>query len=177
MPTSHNQTVDRTRLVLINAIITEYKFNIGEVTAKELSAACQNDKGILTFPCIISALYRRVVVPTHPADKYTIEKSSWTRKEYMQKMEVADATPIQMVMPTPPTSEQAESSALAGAQPSPAATTQATLVTSTVPTPAATPGTPDSRQSTPDSPLGSAPTTPPSLPPDRSEEAIPFHIL
>ncbi|KAL4296299.1 hypothetical protein GQ457_12G015680 [Hibiscus cannabinus] len=36
MPTSHNQTVDRTRLVLINAIIAGYKFNAGEVIAKEL---------------------------------------------------------------------------------------------------------------------------------------------
>ncbi|KAK8584433.1 hypothetical protein V6N13_109831 [Hibiscus sabdariffa] len=40
MPTSHNQTVDRTRLVLINAIISSFKFNVGEVIAKELSEAC-----------------------------------------------------------------------------------------------------------------------------------------
>ncbi|KAK8686553.1 hypothetical protein V6N13_125577 [Hibiscus sabdariffa] len=40
MPTSHNQTVDRTRLVLINAIITGFKFNVGEVIARELSEAC-----------------------------------------------------------------------------------------------------------------------------------------
>ncbi|KAK9001766.1 hypothetical protein V6N11_024464 [Hibiscus sabdariffa] len=40
MPTSHNQIVDRTRLVLINVIITGYKFNMGEVIAKELSGAC-----------------------------------------------------------------------------------------------------------------------------------------
>ncbi|KAL4303571.1 hypothetical protein GQ457_10G009350 [Hibiscus cannabinus] len=58
MPTSHNQTVDRTRLVLINAIITRYKLNIGEVIAKELTKACHNDKGILAFPCILSSLYR-----------------------------------------------------------------------------------------------------------------------
>ncbi|KAK8696397.1 hypothetical protein V6N13_001533 [Hibiscus sabdariffa] len=56
MPTYHNQTIDRTRHVLINAISTGYKFNVGEVIAKELSEACQNDKGILAFPCIISAL-------------------------------------------------------------------------------------------------------------------------
>ncbi|KAK8625272.1 hypothetical protein V6N13_090147 [Hibiscus sabdariffa] len=82
MPTSHNQTVDRTRLVLINTIITGYQFNVGEVIARELSAACQNDKDILAFPCIISALCRRAAVPAHPADKYTIEKHDWTRKEY-----------------------------------------------------------------------------------------------
>ncbi|KAK8715304.1 hypothetical protein V6N13_042641 [Hibiscus sabdariffa] len=75
MPTSHNQTVDRTRLVLINTIITGYKFNVGEVIARELSAACQNDKGILVFPCLISALCRRAAVPTQPADKYTTEKA------------------------------------------------------------------------------------------------------
>ncbi|KAK8578899.1 hypothetical protein V6N12_069243 [Hibiscus sabdariffa] len=56
MPTSHNQTVDRTRLVLIHAIITGYRFNVGEVIANELAAACRNDKGILAFPCLITAL-------------------------------------------------------------------------------------------------------------------------
>ncbi|KAK8690790.1 hypothetical protein V6N13_074316 [Hibiscus sabdariffa] len=105
MPTSHNQTIDRTRLVLINAIITGYQFNMGEVITREISACCQNDKGTLAFPCIISALYRRAAVPTHPEDKYTTEKPGWTRNEYMRKMEVADATPIQMVMPTPPAFE------------------------------------------------------------------------
>ncbi|KAL4360679.1 hypothetical protein GQ457_04G019450 [Hibiscus cannabinus] len=53
VPTSDNQTVDRTRLVMMNAIIIKYKFNVGEVIARELSEACQNDKGILAFPCII----------------------------------------------------------------------------------------------------------------------------
>ncbi|KAK8685737.1 hypothetical protein V6N13_124772 [Hibiscus sabdariffa] len=36
MPTSHNQTVDHTRLVLINVIITGYRFNVGELSAVEL---------------------------------------------------------------------------------------------------------------------------------------------
>ncbi|KAK8574496.1 hypothetical protein V6N12_062186 [Hibiscus sabdariffa] len=177
MPTFHNQTVDRTRLVLINVIITGYQFNVGKVIAREILAACKNDKGILAFPCIISALCRRAAVPTRLGDKYTTENPSWTRKEYMRKMEVADATPIQMVMPTPTASEQAEHSAPAGAQPSPTATPQATPATSPAPTPAATPESPDSRQSTPDSPLGSAPTPPPSPPPAHFEEAVPLHIL
>ncbi|KAL4310165.1 hypothetical protein GQ457_01G022930 [Hibiscus cannabinus] len=177
MRTSHNQTVDRTRLVLINAIITGFKFNVGEVIAKEQSEACQNDKGILAFPCIICVLYPRAVVPTQPADKYTIEKHGWTRKEYMRNMEVADSTPIQMFMPTPPTSKQAKPSAHAGAQPSPTTTPQATPATNPAPTPAVTPATLDNRQSTPDSPLGSAPTPPPSPPPARSEEAVPIDIL
>ncbi|KAK8554323.1 hypothetical protein V6N12_031287 [Hibiscus sabdariffa] len=56
MPTSHNQTVDKTRMVVVHAIISGYKFDVGEVIAKELADACHNDKGILAFPCIISAL-------------------------------------------------------------------------------------------------------------------------
>ncbi|KAK9045495.1 hypothetical protein V6N11_051405 [Hibiscus sabdariffa] len=88
-------------------------------------------------------------------------------------MEVADAVPIQMVMPTTPASEQAEPFTPAGAHTSPAATPQATPAPRPAHTPTATPTTPDSRQSTPDSPLGSAPSPPPA----RSEEAVPFHIF
>ncbi|KAK8686448.1 hypothetical protein V6N13_125473 [Hibiscus sabdariffa] len=177
MPTSHNQTVDRTRLVLINAIITGYKFNVGEVIARELSAACQNDKGILAFPCLISTLYRRAAVPAQPADKYKMEKAGWTHKEYMRKMEIADTVPIQMAMPTPPASEQPEPVAPACRSPSPVATPPANHATSPAPTPAATPATQDNRKSTPASPMGSAPTPPPSPPPVQSEEAAPIHIL
>ncbi|KAK8530757.1 hypothetical protein V6N12_013259 [Hibiscus sabdariffa] len=177
MPTSHNQTMDHTRLVLINAIITGYKFNVGEVIPMELSAACQNDKGILAFPYIISALCRRAVVPAQPADKYTLEKAGWTRKEYMRKMEVADAVPIQMAMPTPPASEQPEPVAPTGRAPSPTATPPAAPAPSPAPTPAATPATQDSRQSTPASPMGSAPIPRPSPPLAQSEEAAPIHIL
>ncbi|KAK8560286.1 hypothetical protein V6N12_013085 [Hibiscus sabdariffa] len=108
IPFSHNQTVDRTRLVLINAIISGYRFNIGGVIARELSDACQNDKGILAFPCIIYALCRRAAVPSRPSNKYTCPKIGWTRKEYMRKMDLTDATPIQVAMPTPPASHQSQ---------------------------------------------------------------------
>ncbi|KAK8614705.1 hypothetical protein V6N13_068500 [Hibiscus sabdariffa] len=102
MPTSHNQTVDRTRLLLIHTILAGYRINIGEILAKELAAACANDKGILAFPCLISTLRRREAVPTSPGDKYQPEKTGWMRATYMRKMDVADATPLNMAMPTPP---------------------------------------------------------------------------
>ncbi|KAK9044979.1 hypothetical protein V6N11_058869 [Hibiscus sabdariffa] len=52
MPTSHNQIVDRTRLVLINAIITRYKFNVGEVITRELSTAtCQEAEEVSCYHC------------------------------------------------------------------------------------------------------------------------------
>ncbi|KAK8575381.1 hypothetical protein V6N12_063056 [Hibiscus sabdariffa] len=157
MPTSHNQTIDRTRLVLINVIMTDYRFNVGEVIAQEISAACQNDKGILAFPCIISALCRRATVPTHPRDKYTVEKPGWSRKEYMQKMDVTDAAPIRVAMPTPPTSPTHYPLA-APEEVGPSAPAEA-------------------RQTTLDSPLDSTPSTPSSSPPAQSEEAAPLHIL
>ncbi|KAK8667701.1 hypothetical protein V6N13_007849 [Hibiscus sabdariffa] len=199
LPTSHNQTVDRTRLVLIHTIITGYRINVGEILAKELDAACSNDKGILAFPCLISALCRRAAVPTSPSDKYQAEKKGWTRAVYMRKMDVADATPLNMVMPTPPASldhmpaapnDEAGSSNPAIASPVPAEPSQSaadspipspaqpTQPSHTIPSPAATPtDLPASRESTPDSPIGSTPEAPHPPPPAQSEEAVPLHIL
>ncbi|KAK8660126.1 hypothetical protein V6N13_051060 [Hibiscus sabdariffa] len=113
MPTSHNQTVDKTRLLLINTILTGYQVNIGEILAKELAVACTNDKGILAFPCLVSALCRRAAVPTFAGDKYQPEKTGWTRAVYMRKMELADAEPLNMAMPTPPASPTPEAAAQA----------------------------------------------------------------
>ncbi|KAK8628513.1 hypothetical protein V6N13_009100 [Hibiscus sabdariffa] len=104
MPTSHNQTVDRTRLLLIHTIMTGYRVNVGEILANELAAHCANDKGILAFPCLVSDLCRRANVPMFDTDKYQAEKTGWTRAVYMRKMNVADAAPINMAMPTPPAS-------------------------------------------------------------------------
>ncbi|KAK8682829.1 hypothetical protein V6N13_055201 [Hibiscus sabdariffa] len=195
LPTSHNQTVDRTRLVLIHTIITGYRINVGEILAKELAAACSNDKGILAFPCLISALCRRAAVPTSPSDKYQAEKKDWTRAVYMRKMDVADATPLNMAMPTPPASsdhmpaaptDEAGSSNPAVASPAPAEPSQSAadspqavpVASHTIPSPAATPtDLPASRESTPDSPMGSTPEAPHPPPPAQSEEAVPLHIL
>ncbi|KAK8508525.1 hypothetical protein V6N12_044443 [Hibiscus sabdariffa] len=134
-------------------IISDFKFNVGEVIAKELSEACQNDKGILAFPCIISALYRRAAVPTRPKDKFTPLQTGWTRKEYMHKMDLTDVVPIQMAMPITPASHQ-----------SPAETPAPSTVEAQNDTPAANPmespaHTPEAHAS-----FASTPTTPPSPP-------------
>ncbi|KAK8578441.1 hypothetical protein V6N13_116285 [Hibiscus sabdariffa] len=76
MPTSHNQTVDRKRLLLIHTIMTGYHVNVGEILAKELAAAYANDKGILAFPYLISALCRRAAVSTSHGDNFQAEKTS-----------------------------------------------------------------------------------------------------
>ncbi|KAL4383211.1 hypothetical protein GQ457_15G026520 [Hibiscus cannabinus] len=113
MPTSHNQTVDRTRLLLINTIMTRYRVNVGEILAKELASACANDKGILAFPYLISALCRRAAVHMHDGDKYQPEKTGWTRVVYMRKMDAADAAPLNVAKPTPPANLTPEAAAQA----------------------------------------------------------------
>ncbi|KAK9029001.1 hypothetical protein V6N11_026131 [Hibiscus sabdariffa] len=194
MPTSHNQIVDRTRLLLIHTIMTGYRINVGEILAKELAAACANDKGILAFPCLVSALCRRAVVSTSHGDKYQPEKTGWTRATYMRKMDVADATPLNMAMPTPPvspihtaaapTDEAGPSAPATQAEPqhTPPASPPIVPVSShtTTTSPATTPAARErSRERTPETPLGSTPSSPPSPPaPVQSEEAAPqLHML
>ncbi|KAK8652815.1 hypothetical protein V6N13_126838 [Hibiscus sabdariffa] len=193
MPTSHNQTVDRTRLLLIHTILTGYRINIGEILAKELAATCANDKGILAFPCPISALCRRAAVPTSPGDKYQPEKTGWTRATYMRKMDVADATPLNMSMPTSPASPIRDAAAPTDGAGLTAPATQAepqrtpppsppiVPVSShtTTTSPATTPAVRErSRERTPDTPLGTTPSSPSPPAPTQSEEATPpIHIL
>ncbi|KAK8666055.1 hypothetical protein V6N13_006207 [Hibiscus sabdariffa] len=146
MPTSDNQIVDCTRLVLINVIITGYRFNVGEVIANELSLACRNELFATELPCL----------PTPPTNGHQIVPAG--RERTAAPDQVGSTAPVE-------------------AQPSPAATPEASPINNTAHTPALTPEVPDSRQTTPDSPLGSAPSLSPSPSPAQSEEAIPLHIL
>ncbi|KAL4334833.1 hypothetical protein GQ457_07G006440 [Hibiscus cannabinus] len=190
MPTSHNQTVDRTRLLLINTILTGYRVNVGEILAKELAAACAIDKGILAFPCLIFALCRRAVVPIHDGDKYKPKKTGWTRAVYMCKMDVADAAPLNVAMPTPPSSPTPAATAPTdeagpSAPAAPADTTsfssggahlQHTTTTSLATTPEARE---QSRANTPDTHLGSTLSSSPSPPAaaQSKQAAPPLHIM
>ncbi|KAL4362344.1 hypothetical protein GQ457_04G016180 [Hibiscus cannabinus] len=177
--------------------MTGYRVNIGEILAKELAATCANDKGILAFPCLISALCRRAVVPMDDGDKYQPEKTGWTRAVYMRKMDVADAAPLNMAMPTPPASPTPEADArvedsapttlaepsypTAPAEPqrtppaSPPIVHISSHTTTTTTSPATTPVAPArSRDKTPETPLGSTPSSSPSPPAAaQSEEAAP----
>ncbi|KAK8609245.1 hypothetical protein V6N13_025551 [Hibiscus sabdariffa] len=82
MLTSHNQTVDKPRYLL-------------------------KQSSNLAFPCLISALYRRAAVPTRPKDLYTPRRTGWACSDYMKKMDLTDALPIRMAMPTPAASSAA----------------------------------------------------------------------
>ncbi|KAK8644669.1 hypothetical protein V6N13_123970 [Hibiscus sabdariffa] len=181
------ETVDRTRLLLINTILTGYRVNIGEILAQELAAACANDKGILAFPCLVSALCRRAAVPTFDGDKYQPEKTGRTRAVYMRKMDLADAIPINVAMPTPPASptpvtatpadDAGPSAPVAPAEQQrispPVIPVSSQTTTNSLATTTAAPAK-RSRDKTPDTSLGSTPSSSPSPPaPAQTEEAAP----
>ncbi|KAK8681442.1 hypothetical protein V6N13_053845 [Hibiscus sabdariffa] len=183
------------RLLLINTILTGYRVNIGEILAQELAAAGANDKGILAFPCLVSALCRRATVPTYDGDKYQPEKTGWTRAVYMRKMDLADAIPINVAMPTPPASPTPvpatpadDAGPLAPAAPAeqqrtppPSPLVIPVSSQTTTNSPATTPAAPTerSRDKTPETPLGSTPSfSPPPPAAAQSEEAAPpLHIM
>ncbi|KAK8547628.1 hypothetical protein V6N12_031762 [Hibiscus sabdariffa] len=137
----------------------------------------------------------RAAVPAYQNDKLQAEKKGWTRVVYMRKMDVADATPLNMAMPTPPASpdhmpaaatDEAGPSNPTAASSAPAEPRQPSVdsppvvpaASHTTTSPAVTPADlPASRESTPDSPLGSTPEAPHPPPPAQSDEAIPLHIL
>ncbi|KAL4367100.1 hypothetical protein GQ457_05G014740 [Hibiscus cannabinus] len=192
LPTYHNQTVDRTRLLLINTIMTGFRVNVEEILANELAALCKSDKGILAFPCLISTLCRRVNTPMFNTDNYQAEKTGWTRAVYMRKMNVADVESLNMAMLTPPASPVYEADARVedSAPPSPTEPSAAAEQNQTTPSsppvilvsnhttpisPATTPAAPEerSRGRTPKTPLGSTPSnaSPPPSAPAQSEEA------
>ncbi|KAL4271836.1 hypothetical protein GQ457_13G017510 [Hibiscus cannabinus] len=101
--------------------MTGYIVNVGEILSNELATLCQSDKGILAFPTLVTSLCRRVHTPMFDTDRFQAEKTGWTRVIYMRKMNVADATPLNMAMPTPPASPVPEADARAedSAPPSP----------------------------------------------------------
>ncbi|KAK8985091.1 hypothetical protein V6N11_076782 [Hibiscus sabdariffa] len=68
-------------------------------------------QSILAFPYLISALYCRHGVSTYKNEKYTDFRTGWDRKHYLKKMDVADAIPIQVAIPTPAQSEHTEAPA------------------------------------------------------------------
>ncbi|KAK9007217.1 hypothetical protein V6N11_051047 [Hibiscus sabdariffa] len=150
MPTSHNQTVDRTRLLLINTIMTGFRVNV------------------------VSTLCRRVSTPMFDTDKYQPQKDGWTRAVYMRKMNVADAEPLNMAMPTPPASPVNEADARvedsAPPPPSPPVIPVSSHTTTT--NPATTPAE-QTWGRTAETPLGSTPSNPAPSPstPAQSEEA------
>ncbi|KAL4289558.1 hypothetical protein GQ457_14G026860 [Hibiscus cannabinus] len=168
--------------------MTGYKVNVGEILSNELAAHCRSDKGILAFPSLVTALCHRVHTPIFDTDKFQAEKTGWTRAVYMRKMNIADAQPINMAMPTPPASPVFEAERAENSEPpSPAehAATAEQVHTPSSPvipvssytttsSPATTPVAP-AEQTGGRTPSSQAPSPPPA--PAQSEEAGSLQIM
>ncbi|KAL4383368.1 hypothetical protein GQ457_15G012800 [Hibiscus cannabinus] len=126
MPKSHNATMDMPRLLLIHAIMNGIKFNGGHVTAKEIYECRKSNEACMVFPYLIIPLYRQKRVPSRETDQYTPIWIAWTRKEYLKRMNIFEATPFNIAMPKaavePSTSILAEQPTSAEHQPSLVAT-------------------------------------------------------
>ncbi|KAL4320067.1 hypothetical protein GQ457_18G014880 [Hibiscus cannabinus] len=93
MPTSHNQTVDQRK----------------RYSRLPHASSLPSVEEPLSLP--------------NPTDKYALERSSWTRNEYMRKMEVADATLLKMIMPNTTSIRAGKTICTTGAQPKPSSHT------------------------------------------------------
>ncbi|KAK8975564.1 hypothetical protein V6N11_055712 [Hibiscus sabdariffa] len=134
----------------------------------------------------------RAAIPTFDGDKYQPEKTGWTRAVYMRKMDLADAIPINVAMPTPPANPTpvAATPADATGPSAPAALAEqqhtsppvipvSSQTTTNSPATTLAASAERNRDKTPDTPLGSTPSSSPSPPaPAQTEEAAPpLHIM
>ncbi|KAK8676072.1 hypothetical protein V6N13_034126 [Hibiscus sabdariffa] len=155
MPTSHNQTVDRTRLLLIHTILTggqQYP------PAPETNTSLRRLAGCKPHTCVRWMWHLNMAMPTPPA--------SPTATAVAPTEEAGPSAPAAPEEPqrTPP--------------PSPPVVPVSSHTTST--SPATSPaGREHNQDKTPDTPLGTTPSSLPSpLAPTQSEETAPLlHIL
>ncbi|KAL4272908.1 hypothetical protein GQ457_13G016900 [Hibiscus cannabinus] len=93
MLTSHNATINKSRLVIINAIMNCKKFNVGEVISREIADCGRKDKACLNFPCLITALCNQEGVPQLSVHIFTPKRTRWTRNDYMKRMNITKVVP------------------------------------------------------------------------------------
>ncbi|MDU0333216.1 hypothetical protein RWU37_00390, partial [Enterococcus sp. 2CBP] len=74
IPTSHNSTVDRKRLVLIQTIINKRSINVGEIILCEIHDCGKKERGPLYFPNLISGLCIVVGVAVEDTDESFLDK-------------------------------------------------------------------------------------------------------
>ena len=110
IPTSHNSTVDRKRLVLIQSIINKRTINVGEIILREIHECGKKDRGPMYFPCLITGLCVSAGVPIEETDEYTPPRRGWTRDVCHKVMQITQAESVQA------TPQQFTADTAAGAQ-------------------------------------------------------------
>ncbi|MCH86096.1 hypothetical protein A2U01_0006950, partial [Trifolium medium] len=105
MPTSHNEFVNKTRLVLLHCITAMQHVNVGKIISKEINECSTPQLGMLYFPCLITGLCRKILIieyknddvmaPSHGFDEKHIEtllKGNTGRRTKQQMAEIAAAS-------------------------------------------------------------------------------------
>ncbi|KAK8672301.1 hypothetical protein V6N13_110674 [Hibiscus sabdariffa] len=158
MPTSHNQTVDRTRLLLINIIMTGFRVNVGRKDRLDQGSVHEKDECGRRY----TTQHGDATPPASPVAEADVR--------------VEDSAPPSPAEPATPAEHQRT--------PPPSPPVIPVSSHTTTHSPATTPAAPAERTrgQTPDTPLGSTPSSSPLSPPApaQSEEAtlpLPFMLL
>ncbi|MCI09484.1 hypothetical protein A2U01_0030570 [Trifolium medium] len=82
MPTTHNETVNKARLVLLHCIIAGQKINVGRIIHQEIvnCSAKKSNEGMLYFPCLITELCKKNLVHVSGRDEVFQPTNSFDQK-------------------------------------------------------------------------------------------------
>ena len=69
LPTTHVETVNKERLVLLDCILEKKGINVGKLVHQEISACASRQKGCLFFPSLITELCMRTGLEVSSADE------------------------------------------------------------------------------------------------------------
>jgi hypothetical protein len=69
LPTTHNETINKARLVLLHCMTCMQHVNVGRIISQEIINFSQKKEGMLYFPCWISGLCKKQLVPHDGKDE------------------------------------------------------------------------------------------------------------
>lgn len=67
--TTHNETVDKAKLLLLYCITLFSEVNMGKIIVQEIQACSKKKRRMVYFPFLITALYKRHEVPQKATDE------------------------------------------------------------------------------------------------------------
>ncbi|KAK2450389.1 hypothetical protein QL285_009508 [Trifolium repens] len=69
LPTTHNETINKARLMLLHCITCMQHVNVGRIISQEIITCSQKKEGMLYFPRLISGLCKKQLVPQDGKDE------------------------------------------------------------------------------------------------------------
>ncbi|GAU29252.1 hypothetical protein TSUD_392010 [Trifolium subterraneum] len=106
LPASHNETVNKACLVLLHCITALQPINVGRVISQEIVTYSTKNEGMLYFPCLISALCHKMLVPVLSNDEVHAPTNGFNTKaiEVLMKGNTSRKSRLQLpgMVPTAP---------------------------------------------------------------------------